>query len=136
VEVGGWGSHREWGVTESRKFCQVCRHSKKVGNPCFIILHSFFTNNFFRCIYDFVIYFDFPRPHSRIPINPIQYPVSLLILYNTGFVKRGLTERAAFEARIPHIGRGFADNNSSQNFLFQANRRQDGRIRCCSGGAN
>jgi hypothetical protein len=27
VEGGGGG------VTESRKFCQVCRHSKKVGNP-------------------------------------------------------------------------------------------------------
>jgi hypothetical protein len=36
----GVGSHREWGVTESQKFCQVCRHSKKVGNPCFSALLS------------------------------------------------------------------------------------------------
>jgi hypothetical protein len=29
----GVGVSREWGVTESWRFCQVCRHSKKVGNP-------------------------------------------------------------------------------------------------------
>jgi hypothetical protein len=43
------------------------------------------------------IYFDFPRPRSRIPIIP----------YNIKFVQRGFTERDAFKERIRRVVRGF-----------------------------
>jgi hypothetical protein len=38
--------------------------------------------------------------HGRVPVSP-------LIPYNIKFVQRGFTERAAFEERISHVGRGF-----------------------------
>jgi hypothetical protein len=38
--------------------------------------------------------------HGRAPVLP-------LIPYSIKFIQRGFTERAAFEERIPHVGRGF-----------------------------
>jgi hypothetical protein len=38
--------------------------------------------------------------HGRVPVSP-------LIPYNIKFVQRGFTERAAFEERIPRVGREF-----------------------------
>jgi hypothetical protein len=38
--------------------------------------------------------------NGRVPVSP-------LIPYNIKLVQRGFTERAAFEERIPHIGREF-----------------------------
>jgi hypothetical protein len=38
--------------------------------------------------------------HSRVPVSP-------LIPFNIKFIQRGFTERAAFEERIPRVGRGF-----------------------------